>query len=337
MYNAADLDKQIKLPVDEKLVEQLFDIYINGRKSNSAEKINGVIRQIRFMLIDDEPTTKEEKIKNIEKQLYNRLQVRGVSSYTKQAESQIDVLRAAFDWSAYMDAKQEGISRTEYYDDAYELMGWYCCPASRSKEKSHKNKHRLYFNVCGVNRWKLANILYHKLKKSGKPFSFKVLTDSAMNRVDGLVWYIRSDCLQQSLRIVDDIIRENPELLKDSKASPIMGQMYGGRVGYGAELPYKGYSYSSLVCTVFAETLFAGIENYQIPGKPKYSGLDQFDQYVKDYVKDKGFISAFTRNFRRKLQGIGLDPDNMCFNPEEMKKIKDHNNQMLNNFNRGRE
>ena len=142
-------------------------------------------------------------------------------------------------YSEFMEALKEA-KLDKLYDryrwDSKDLDGPWRYVVS-DKFFSHKHKpfeaeHRLYINTNAEDTYMMANLFREKCDKKNIPYFFK-LSESPV-RDDSIVIYASSRLLEEYMKVLSEIKKEEPNLISRINNPPVLtGKM--GFVGYGSE------------------------------------------------------------------------------------------------------
>lgn len=93
--------------------------------------------------------------------------------------------------------------------------------------------HRLYLNAEIGDNFKLSRLFIEKCNKNKLPYYFKISEEA--QRDDTMVIYSATDKLEQYLDVLQEIKKENKELVQNIKEPPILTGKIDGYIGYGSE------------------------------------------------------------------------------------------------------
>ncbi len=104
-----------------------------------------------------------------------------------------------------------------------------------SKHSPFKIEHRLYINTNAEDLYKMVSLFREKCDSKNIPYVYKYNESSV--RDDGIVIYSSTELLETYLKVLNEIKKENPDLVSRINEPPILsGKM--GYVGYGSEPDY---------------------------------------------------------------------------------------------------
>ena len=120
-------------------------------------------------------------------------------------------------------------------------------------------EHRLYLNVSGVDVYKIINQFMKKCDENNLIYYFKFT--SFADRDDTIVVYSDTERLPWYIEILQEIEKENPDIVERSNHPPILSGKIDEFIGYGSE-PAKNKTRQSFnekrekcVVAAFEETL----------------------------------------------------------------------------------
>ena len=139
-------------------------------------------------------------------------------------------------------------------------------------EKKIQVKHRLYVGCQNQDMWKLAELFRSKCNEQELPFYFKV--GASYDRDDKMVIYADTKNLGEYVSVLQDIARENPEIVQRSGPPPMLTGKIDGWIGIGDEPPKtadeKNQSFNGLRANIFENS----IEEVMINELAEYKGRD---------------------------------------------------------------
>lgn len=143
--------------------------------------------------------------------------------------------------------------------------------SGRTEEKIQV-KHRLYVGCQNQDMWKLAELFRSKCDEQEIPFYFKV--GSSHDRDDKMVIYADTKNLGDYVSVLQDIARENPEIVQRSGPPPMLTGKIDGWIGIGDEPPKtadgKNQSFNGLRANIFENS----IEEVMLNELAEYKGKD---------------------------------------------------------------
>ena len=117
-------------------------------------------------------------------------------------------------------------------------------------------KHRLYVSCQNQDMWRLAQLFKSKCEEQQIPFYFKL--GMSAERDDKMVIYADTDNLLKYINILQEIAKENPEIIQRCGKPPILTGKIDGWIGIGDEPPKKNgknQSYNSLRAEIFEDSI----------------------------------------------------------------------------------
>lgn len=144
---------------------------------------------------------------------------------------------------------------------------------SARRESRISVKHRLYVGCQNQDMWRLAQLFKSKCETLQIPFYFK-LDSSSSGRDDKMVIYADTDNLGNYISALQEIAKENPEIIQRCGEPPAMTGKIDGWIGIGDEPPLKengeNQSYNSLRADIFENA----IEESLISDITEFKGKD---------------------------------------------------------------
>lgn len=129
-------------------------------------------------------------------------------------------------------------------------------------------KHRLYVSCQNQDMWRLAQLFKSKCEEQQIPFYFKL--GMSAERDDKMVIYADTDNLLKYINILQEIAKENPEIIQRCGKPPILTGKIDGWIGIGDEPPKKNGSYNSIRTRIFEDS----IEEVLLSDIAKFKGKD---------------------------------------------------------------
>ena len=227
--------------------------------------------------------SEEDAVKLYEKGLIDRdfVKLRNFVNTNKDVESHAEFLILLED----LDLRK---TYDKYRWDSKGLGGpWTYC--SSNKFYSHKHadfeiEHRLYINTNAEDTYKMANIFREKCDNKNLPYLFK-FSESPF-RDDSIVIYASSEMLEEYLKILGEIKKEEPNLISRINNPPVLtGKM--GYVGYGSE-PSIGFdgrsrSFTKLRTELIKDTIYKMSREWFLQNKDlSLNGVTIEDAIVKE-------------------------------------------------------
>lgn len=117
-------------------------------------------------------------------------------------------------------------------------------------------KHRLYVSCQNQDMWRLAQLFKSKCEEQQIPFYFKLGVSA--ERDDKMVIYADTDNLLKYINILQEIAKENPEIIQRCGNPPVLTGKIDGWIGIGDEPPKKNGkngSYNSIRTRIFEDSI----------------------------------------------------------------------------------
>lgn len=136
----------------------------------------------------------------------------------------------------YSDNRINIAMETHRWDNFGAYSGWEHVASRYFKirqEKIPNVEHRLYLGIPGMQIHKFARIFVDKCYQRNQPFYFKF--DDYAGRDDSFVIYCSTEYLMNFIDILNEIKREEPELVSKIDRPPMLTGNIDGWIGYGSE------------------------------------------------------------------------------------------------------
>lgn len=162
--------------------------------------------------------------------------LKGVSDITTKKEAD-EIFFGEFD-----DKELESAMDKYRWNAFGETSGWvHVCSryVTAKQDKYPKVAHRLYLDTESIDTYKMITALIEKFDEHQLPYYFKF--DQYANRDDTIVIYSDNENLANYVEILQEIQKENPELVGRAKDPPALTGKIDGWIGYGSE-PEKSSS-----------------------------------------------------------------------------------------------
>lgn len=179
-----------------------------------------------------------------------------------------------------------------------------------SKYKKIIVDHRLYLNTENIDIYKVMELFRNKCKERELDYHFK-FSDNG-DRDDTIVIYSDDKKLSKYLEILEEIKKEEPEIVKRAQTPPMLTGKIDGWIGYGSEpsLDENGKhtnSFNSIRSGIIQnaiskETIKWIRENKELTKED--SGLNEYlTKQISDDIKDKYrmYKSVYEPEFQEKL------------------------------------
>lgn len=326
MIKPEELYSKTKLPVDEKLLDNLINKYLQI----SFSEMNNPSIELKNSLYYKININKDDVTDFNQNDLNNLLSIIN-SDFIKAGKP--------FDPSLHNGLTNPiGVMPGWLTFKSWNLLG--------TRKLSDKEiLHRFYFGISNDKLYDLATILYEKFKAKGIPFYFKTENNKYIERQDNLVLYTTTDLLDKTLEIFEEIGKERPDLISNCKNPSILMGNIGNKIGYASENPNAKTSYTDLICEAFLNAIIITLNEYMcVNYDPKIR--EQFNQKIQQYncngreIKTKKvkyrilffillnnvpiFKQKLLNVFKKELISKKIDINNICFNDIAKREIEKH-------------
>ena len=180
-----------------------------------------------------------------------------------------------------------------------------------SKYKKFIVDHRLYLNTENIDTYKVMELFRNKCKERELDYHFK-FSDNG-DRDDTIVIYSDDKKLSKYLEILEEIKKEEPEIVKRAQTPPMLTGKIDGWIGYGSEPKLDEYgkntnSFNSVRSGIIQnaiskETIKWIRENKELTKED--TGLNEYltKQIYDDIIKDKYrmYKSVYEPEFQEKI------------------------------------
>ena len=180
-----------------------------------------------------------------------------------------------------------------------------------SKYKKFIVDHRLYLNTENIDTYKVMELFRNKCKERELDYHFKF--SDIGNRDDTIVIYSDDKKLSKYLEILEEIKKEEPEIVKRAQTPPMLTGKIDGWIGYGSEpkLDEDGKNTNSfnsvrsgiIQNAISKETIKWIRENKELTKED--TGLNEYltKQIYDDIIKDKYrmYKSVYEPEFQEKI------------------------------------
>ena len=180
-----------------------------------------------------------------------------------------------------------------------------------SKYKKFIVDHRLYLNTENIDTYKVMELFRNKCKERELDYHFK-FSDRG-DRDDTIVIYSDDKKLSKYLEILEEIKKEEPEIIKRAQTPPMLTGKIDGWIGYGSEpkLDEDGKNTNSfnsvrsgiIQNAISKETIKWIRENKELTKED--TGLNEYltKQIYDDIIKDKYrmYKSVYEPEFQEKI------------------------------------
>ena len=178
-----------------------------------------------------------------------------------------------------------------------------------SKPKNFTVDHRLYLNTENIDTYKVVELFRNKCKERELNYLFKFAEKG--DRDDTIVIYSDDRKLSKYLEILEEIKKEEPEIIKRAQTPPMLTGKIDGWIGYGSEpkLDEDGNTNSFnnvrsgiIQNAISKETIKWIRENKELTKEDL--GLNEYlTKQISDDIKDKYrmYKSVYKPEFQEKL------------------------------------
>ncbi len=114
-----------------------------------------------------------------------------------------------------------------------------------SSERRQNIEHRLYLNIAHEDIYKFSDLVIEKCHKKGLPYYFKFGDPNNSNsdyRTDSWLLYSNTDNLLKYNEILEEVIKENPDIASRIGQAPMLTSKVNNYIGYGSEPENTGSS-----------------------------------------------------------------------------------------------
>lgn len=322
----ADINKffnEVKLPVDERLIDNFISKYMSITYKDMSNPNKEVAEELyrKIAYIDYAPKTKHN-LKDRDKLLN---------------EINIDFINAGkpFNPARYEGIKNPlGIQTGWVTFKSWDLLG-------TEKIESEDFDHRFYFGIPNDKAYDYVNVLYDKFKEDKVPFYFKCETFDLEQRVDKIVLYTSSKYLSKTIDVIDKVNSDRPDLYESLYNPSIIVGKYNNKIGYASEIRNKETSYTLFMCESFLKSIEKSLYKYK--SNPSSKEMNMYDSKLKEYlnagkdiskqtVRDRIFFNLLIKSspnyrtelmntFKSEINSNGFDPDNICLDKSIKEKL----------------
>lgn len=174
----------------------------------------------------------------------------------------------------------------------------------RGKQEEYMEiKHRLYLNPEPDDMYNLIGHFTYRALKREIPFYYKFNDAAIKNKDDEIILYADDDNLFDYLKILEEIAKDSPEIIKRTSKPPMMTGYIDNWIGYATD-PQNKDSYNNIVARVVDDALKEVRRDY-----PNYPLRSQ--------------MILLGDSITRKMQRYGYDSQNICFNSKIREKALD--------------
>ena len=328
MVKVEDLYDKTKIPVDEKLVDELIDKYLQiSFKDMNDQQLNIGERKISSLLYN--------KINFVDN---NKTEINKQDLDTLITKVQNDFEKAG---KPYNPAQYGGVSNPLGIMPGWQVFqSWNLLGTEKIASKDLN--HRFYFGIDNSKLYDLSNVLYDELKEANIPFYFKIENNKEAQRRDKIVLYTSSELLPKTLEVIEKVQTNRADLISScSEPSILMGKQ-NEKIGYATEGHQSNSSYTDMLCETFTDSIEKSLKDYQ--SKNSNSSLKEvFKSKLEAYEKrgtkletvdvkrrilmdlllkeDPNYKKELLQTFRNELSDKEMDLNNICFNKEIKQEV----------------
>ncbi len=320
MIKLEEFYDKVKLPINEELLNKLLEKYFSI-PLQSKNYQNGLYDEINK---DQKTVVNEIKIESERKRFLAKLNQdfanAGKPFNPDTHNGLMNPLGEQIGWATYKSWNLIGTERIHYNDQV----------------------HRLYISVSSNDRVDFTNELYDEFKRNSLPFYFKVSTDNN-DRPDKVVIYTSTQLLEKTLKVLDNIEKRRPDLIKNCNFPSIITGKVTPKIGYASEIVTEGNkSYTQIICDTFVNAIEKITDEYSHSKisetiynmyQKRLEETQRLGIKLEDSIKkriaceilmqyDHNFKIKVLNAFRENIKNVGLDPNNMCFSAEAKRQIK---------------
>ncbi len=325
MISADQLYKKTKLPMNDELIHQILQCYLDISRTEMMgfSDINTLIYQ-KINLIDTKETHAfNEKKRRDFCEKVNRDYMESGNIKRNKYGAIIDPTERMPGWKIFR---------------SWDLLGTKDLPPNAIA-------HRFYIAAKPEVVHELCSEFYDKFKEAKIPFYFKYDESEKRTRRDKVVVYTSNEFFQQTYDIVTKLMNERSDLANECyDPSIIMGKL-GNKIGYAMKDTSSSSSYTSTICQSFADALSPSIQDF-LKRNPHISVIENNheilakDYYKKDMiyseekVKTRILVNMFLKIYpsyksllynkiRSELTKNGINLDSICFNEKVKQELEE--------------
>lgn len=186
-----------------------------------------------------------------------------------------------------------------------EGSGWVhvCSRYVTAKKDLYPNvEHRLYLDIESIDTYKMITAFVEKCDEHNLPYYFKF--DQYANRDDTIVIYSSTETLAEYIEILQEIKKENPELIARMKEPPILTGKIDNWIGYGSEPAKtkdgKRHSFNEIRANLIEKVIDDATKKWIIDNRNKNVTYQQQTISLQDYIAIKSteiFIDDLEKRF----------------------------------------
>ena len=327
MKNYKELYEKIENPLnDDEVVRKLIESYSDelGTKSyyNKLVQVNYEEKKYKEINMEDKDRLVSQIFNDWKKDLTLNIKDDEIKKYNKEFPplreflKNIPYVKSAkefFKINGKVDADKQLETIYPKYTPFSHGESWTYISHNSINPSEYKKfivDHRLYLNTENIDTYKVMELFRNKCKERELDYHFK-FSDRG-DRDDTIVIYSDDKKLSKYLEILEEIKKEEPEIVKRAQTPPMLTGKIDGWIGYGSEpkLDENGkntYSFNStrsgiIQNAISKETIKWIRENKEFTKEE--SGLNEYlTKQIYDDIKDKYRIckSVYEPEFQEKL------------------------------------
>lgn len=207
----------------------------------------------------------------------------------------------------YKKIKSNNLLKKAYEKYSYEIgqSGWEYLDSTKLGIKKHGDAvHRLYINTDFACLHEMIIRLMAKFEEKDLPFMMKYAIQDT-TRDDTIVIWTDNTTLLDTINMLEEIRKENPELVERFSKPPILTGIIDGWIGYGSEPKETGkLSYNKKRCNLLKEAIDETTYNYFCENQNKEIKINGKSIKLKDYLSQV-LLKRYGQYFETKLLDIG--------------------------------
>ena len=328
MKNYHEMYEKIENPLnDDEVIRKLIEGYSDELRTkqyyNKLIQVNYKEKKYKEINMEDKDTLVSQIFNDWKKDLTLNIKDDEIKKYNKD----FPYLREFLKNTPYVKSAKEffKINRKVDGDEKLEIIYPKYTPFSHGKSWtyiSHNSinpskykkiivDHRLYLNTENIDTYKVMELFRNKCKERELDYHFK-FSDRG-DRDDTIVIYSDDKKLSKYLEILEEIKKEEPEIIKRAQTPPMLTGKIDGWIGYGSEpsLDENGKNTKSFNSSrsgiiqnaISKETIKWLRENKELTkedlGLNEYLTKQIFDDIIKD--KYRMVKSVYEPEFQEKL------------------------------------
>ena len=327
MKNYKELYEKIENPLnDDEVVRKLIESYSDelGTKSyyNKLVQVNYKEKKYKEINMEDKDRLVSQIFNDWKKDLTLNIKDDEIKKYNKEFPplreflKNIPYVKSAkefFKINGKVDADKQLETIYPKYTPFSHGESWTYISHNSINPSEYKKfivDHRLYLNTENIDTYKVMELFRNKCKERELDYHFK-FSDRG-DRDDTIVIYSDDKKLSKYLEILEEIKKEEPEIVKRAQTPPMLTGKIDGWIGYGSEpkLDENGkntYSFNSTRSGIIQNAISKEIIKWIRENKEftkEESGLNEYlTKQIYDDIKDKYRIckSVYEPEFQEKL------------------------------------